>query len=147
MNHESMRERIALRAYGELGTAEEALLDAHLEACASCRRYAEEFARGLGALVAGTREASDELPAGWSDRLGESTRASRPPARLRPWWTAAAGFAAGVVAAVAIPRGPAAKDAPVRPLTAWERFHADEPPPLATTGGSSRRLSDYLRKQ
>jgi anti-sigma factor RsiW len=116
MNHETMRERIALRTYGELDAEEAAVLEEHLAACEDCRRYAASFAEGLGRIAASARTASDDLPSGWSDRLRDATRESRAGSRARAripsWWTAVAGFAAGVVATAAIVRGPASRIAP-----------------------------------
>jgi anti-sigma factor RsiW len=118
MNHETMRERIALRTYGELDAEEAAVLEEHLAACEECRRYGASFAEGLGRIAASARTASDDLPSGWSDRLRDATcesrAGSRARARIPSWWTAVAGFAAGVVATAAIVRGPASRIAPDR---------------------------------
>ena len=97
-------------------------------------------------LLAGCLENDEEItvrPDGsatdWTERLRE---AGRTIATALPIWTAAAGFAAGLVATAVLARPPAVERAP----TTWERFHTDAPPPLATTEGQLARLGEYLRR-
>jgi len=153
MKHEWMRELIALRLYGEV--EERDRLEEHLEGCADCRRFAQELESGLGTLarasLATARAPRDDgLPADWTARLREATR---PPPRapwLRPWWTAVAGFAAGVVAAAVIDRGSLggtpSGPPPEAAATTWERFHGEKAPPLAKTEGQIRRLGEYRKR-
>ena len=149
MTHESMRELIALRLYGEIDAGERERLERHLGTCAECRAYASEIEAGLGALAGGTHEAL-ELPGDWPERLREATREARRRAPIPVWWAAVASFAAGVLAAAMIGRGgtdgPASAPQPGRIPTTWERFHGEAPPPLATSEGQLARLGGYLRR-
>ncbi len=108
MNHESFRELIALHLYGEVEGEERARLERHLEECGACRSYAREMVEGLGRIAADAGHVSGELPLDWSERLHAAVLEEPRVARMHPswpWWTAAAGFAAGVVAAGMIGRG------------------------------------------
>jgi anti-sigma factor RsiW len=147
MIHEEFRELIALRLYGEIDGEERARLERHLGSCETCARFASEIEAGLGALPRGMRSrAGVELPPDWTESLREATREVRVGRGVAPWWTAVAGFAAGVIATAVIVRGPALPAPPQAALSTWDRFHREEPPPLATTEGQLARLSEYLKR-
>jgi anti-sigma factor RsiW len=145
MNHETFHELIALRLYDEIDASDRSRLEAHLEICAACRVFAAEIEQGLGAVARAQRTEAD-LPADWTERMRRATLASPPLRRLTPWWTAVAGFAAGVIATIAIARGPAQAPANVATISTWERFHRDAPPPAATTEGPFARLGEYRKR-
>lgn len=147
MNHESFRELIALRLYGEIDADERTKLERHLESCAECRRFVVEIESGLGAVARGSSgRIANELPPDWSERLREATREQRRPTRIHPWWTAVAGFAAGVIAAAILGHGTESISIVERAPTTWDRFHNETPPPLATTEGRLAHLGEYLRR-
>jgi anti-sigma factor RsiW len=148
MNHESFRELIALHLYGEVEGEERARLERHLEECGPCRSYAREMVEGLGRIAADAGHGSGELPSDWSERLRAAVREEPRVARMHPswpWWTAAAGFAAGVVAAGMVGRTVVPVAVVERAPTTWERFHAETPPPLATTESGLAHLGDFVR--
>ncbi len=149
MNHESFRELIALHLYGEVEGEERARLERHLEECGACRSYAREMVEGLGRIAADAGHVSGELPLDWSERLHAAVLEEPRVARMHPswpWWTAAAGFAAGVVAAGMIGRGKPVSPAIERTQTTWERFYTEAPPPLATTESQLARIGQYVRR-
>jgi anti-sigma factor RsiW len=144
MSHETFREHLALRLYGEIAAGEAAALEEHLRGCADCRRLGGELERDLGPLApAAARE--EEPPAGWRERL-DAAAAALPRGRLRslPLWTSVAGFAAGVLLTWALrPVPPVAIPAPGPPVVAFER---ETPPPPANTSGQLARLETWLRR-
>lgn len=147
MSHEPFHELIALRLYGEIDVLERAQLEGHLRACAECSRYAAEIESGLGLAPHGAGTRADlDLPSDWTERLRQATREIPARRRVLPWWTVAASFAAGVIATAVIARGPSAPEPAREPLSTWDRFHREEPPPLASTQGQVGRLSQYLRR-
>lgn len=152
-DHTPFRELLALRLYGELDPAETQRLDAHLAACAACRAFGGELARGLGALAPSAAEAAGgDLPAGWRERLDAAVR---PAPRTRTLLAFAAGLAAGIVAMTlargappAPPSEPAAPSATVRLSTNAGRtdspLSAAETPPRAP-GHAYAVLGEYLQ--
>jgi anti-sigma factor RsiW len=162
MNHESYRELLALRLYGELDGADRALVDEHLKTCADCRALAGELESGLGALRAARIDrGADEIPADWRERLRRSTIAASRSVRLSPFWSAAAAFAAGILLATVLahrsndrsgdPSGDLvarsiARNDGAHPLSIYERFNGSMPPPSASTDGQLARLSEYWKR-
>ena len=161
MKHEAFREMLALRLYGELEPDEQARLDQHLRMCADCRSFASELESGLGSLRAVRVErASDELPADWRERLRRSTIDEPRRARLSPWWSSAAAFAAGILVATILARrggalaprgegsagGLVARNDGARELSIYARFNGATPPPLASTEGQLARLGEYWKQ-
>jgi anti-sigma factor RsiW len=161
MKHESIREWLALRLYDELDVRDREMLDAHLKTCADCREFASELEAGLGALRA--ERGAEEIPADWRERLRRSTSVETKRARLSPWWSSVAAFAAGIlVATILAHRGGAlapigeggdesvqkrvARNDDARELSIYARFHGSTPPPIATTEGQLARLEDYWKR-
>jgi anti-sigma factor RsiW len=162
MKHESFRELLALRLYGELEANDGARLADHLTDCPDCRQFARELAAGLGALrAAPVQQAEGEIPADWRERLRRSTAAETGPGRttrrwasLRsPLWASAAAFAAGVLVATLLMRR--ANDNPIdlvasndgaRVPSIYERFNGSTPPPQATTAGQLARWGEYMKR-
>lgn len=159
MKHEDIHERLALRLYGELDHAEALALDAHLEGCEPCRRFARELEQGLGRVVAARTGARDDLPPDWAERLRVATRdvavtalpqpAPRAsPAHVSPWWTAAAGLAAGwllALSALRVVGGDPAGAPRSEERSAYARYYGGAAPPLATSGGQWSRLAAQRR--
>jgi hypothetical protein len=156
--HQTYREQLALRAYGELDDEELRALAQHLEACADCRAFAVELERALSSLSA-LREVPRTPPAGWLERtLSAARREALPRGRLALAAAFAAGLAAGVLLMAGLSRqapdpstvggAPSAPSLPGREPSPLERALAvaalDEPPPPATTAGISR-LRPFLR--
>ena len=147
MNLEEAKELLALRLYDELSPAESAALDRFLEESAEARAYARELEQGLGRCkAAAERDASDELPSDWTERLRAATREAatrRTPLRLVA--TFAAGLAAGllVMSALRSERGMALPDPAVAPssiaMASYEFALRAAPPPRATGGGAFSR--------
>jgi anti-sigma factor RsiW len=151
MKHDEFREMLALRLYGELDERGRAELDAHLRACADCRRFASELDVGLGALRQ-PRAAADELelPPDWRERLQRAADDGRGRVPISPWWTSAAAFAAGLLAAMLWFHRPSdrALDAPRRDdadgaALIYRHFLGKVEPPPAATNGTLARLGDY----
>ncbi len=153
MSCETHREELALRLYGELEPAEARALEAHLESCDACRAFADELERGLGRL-AGAAPPEAPVPAGpWSTPAAEIVGAARPRWGRAPAWSlAAAGFAAGFLAAwlgLATPADPGAGTGPAAPAGASVELaagvdpaggfgRASAPPPAAGPGSLGR---------
>jgi hypothetical protein len=169
--HETWRELLALRLYGELAPAEVERLEQHLATCAPCSAFGAEL--GAGSLAAMTcscaAEYGLELPADWRERLDAAAR-PRLAARARPLLIFAAGLAAGLlIMALALgqPRGslaPAsaapspdtAETAPVSFATNGLRtlvaqlpaaFLAPVGPPPPSTGRAYAGMRAYLRSE
>lgn len=147
MNHETIHELLALRLYEEIDDRERAALEQHLSMCADCRLLASELAAGLGTVRAPSRGAGlDEPPAEWVEKLRVEAGAVRPHRRISPWWTAAAGFAAGLLSALAIAQRGAHSTELARVDPTWGRFYRATPPPQATTTGQLAHLWSYLER-
>jgi len=161
MKHESFRELLALRLYGEIEPDERDRLDEHLDSCADCRTFARELEDGLGSLRASPAErASDDLPADWRERLRRASSDHASSSRSLRWWSSIAAFAAGILAALIVTRGgdaPAprgdraatglvASNDKAGELSIYSRFHGATPPPLASTEGQLARLADYWKR-
>jgi Putative zinc-finger len=146
MNHERIRELLALRLYGENDSAESQILDEHLRGCPDCARFERELASGLG-RARELRPAQTDLSADWEAGLADRTAALARGRWLREALLVAAGLAAGVLLMLALrPReeGDAGRDIAVRTAAAdapaFLRFQGDRPPPLATSGGPGTRF-------
>jgi anti-sigma factor RsiW len=151
-DHDTFRELSALRLYDELEPAEQARLERHLAACASCAAHAHELAAGLGRLARGAF--ADDLPGDWRERLSEGLGAERRQGALRsPLWVAAASFLAGATLAwtVAVPAAggggaaPGARLGPPAEALAGA-FERATPPPRARDHGMLPLLELYLRR-
>ena len=154
MTHETHREMLALRLYGELDVEDAVRLDAHLEECADCRAFAAELDAGLGALAGEVPVSVDGwLPADWDDRLETAVRATIPP---RAWWPRVGpwvGFAAGILfmwllqgvepVKGTMPDDPRAEQpAQAAPPT----FERATPPPRARSSGTLARLARHRHR-
>ena len=139
MNHERMREQLALRLYGEIDPAEEQALAAHLRDCAACARFAGELEQGLGRARELPSEAA--LPAGWDARLAGATARVRRGAFTREVLLVGSGLAAGVLAMLAFHTSakPASVASADPDAPAFLRYQGSTPPPLATGGGPAAR--------
>jgi predicted anti-sigma-YlaC factor YlaD len=143
MNHEQIRELLALRLYGEIEPDEERALVEHLRECRECARFARELEQGLG-RTRELRETAD-LPAGWDASLADATARLRRRSWMREALLVGSGLAAGVLAMLAwsafsSPRATVPSIASSYPdAPAFLRFQHDTPPPLATAGGPAAR--------
>ncbi len=139
-DHERFRELLALRLYDELEEVEQHELASHLESCASCQRFGEELATGLGAVPRGGGDADVVLPDSWDRDLRDAIRATRPSA-LRTLTVFAAGLAAGLLV-MALLRAPSGAE------TSNDRvpgaFAARENPPAHTTSSGQRSTVNWI---
>jgi len=151
MDHENFRELLCLRLYGEADETERRTLDEHLSGCADCRVYALELEQGLGVLPR-RRDARDDLPAGWRERLRASVPAPRRRVRISAF---VAGLAAGIALAWIL-RVPPRALAPAATSIEASRVvevaglppfvpRADAPP-AATVRGPLTRLAELRRR-
>jgi anti-sigma factor RsiW len=144
MSHDRYPELLALRLYGELDAAAAAELDAHLHACAACRRLERELGAGLGALAPGP--AADDLPAGWEERLrGRLADAPRGRGALLRLFAPAAAFAAGVLVTAALRPAPPRPGPTQAPPVAAAAFERESPPPPAPFRGQLARWDENRR--
>ncbi len=143
MNHERIRELLALRLYGETDPGEEQAIAAHLDECRVCAKFAAELGQDLGRARALNAEAS--LPPGWDASLADATARLRRRHWTREALLVGSGLAAGVLAmlawsAFANPHPRPSSLANTNPdAPAFLRFQGDTPPPLATAGGPATR--------
>ena len=143
MNHERIRELLALRVYGETDPEEERAIAAHLAECPACADFAAELGQDLGRARELRAQAS--LPDDWDANLAEATADLRRRSWRRELLLVGSGLAAGVLAmlawsAIQSPRATAPAVANMNPDTpAFLRFQGDTPPPLATAGGPAAR--------
>jgi len=102
--HEQFAEDLALYALGALQGDERAVLEKHLEDCASCRRELESLRGDMSLLAMST--AGPKPPARARKRLidaiAREPRGSVVPVRRRPWWALVPSFAAAAMALVAV---------------------------------------------
>jgi len=146
MNHERIRELVALDLYGELDDDERRELDDALAGSEEARALAHEMRDGLGRLASHAEQRTrGDLPSGWREELRAAIDRERGR-RARPWPLVAAGavgFAAGLLmAAWGTTRDPGSSGSGVDvPVAAFERTTA---PPPSTARGPLARLGEYL---
>ena len=156
MNHDTLRERLALDLYGELDEAETAELEAHLESCGDCRALRAELARDLGALAEEERQSRAFEEALTLDPERVSAIAAEAPAggleSGAEWSRIALAFAAGmlVTAGLQALRARGATELPPGferlPDAALDStFRRAEPPPPATRAGPAGMLAALRR--
>jgi len=144
-DHDDVRERIALRRYGELDEREELALDEHLAGCAPCRAFAAELAERLAPLDALRGEAPP--PPGWFDGVLARARGAEAARRRAAGLAFAGGLAAGILATLGLlggvrsraepPRAPAGTRTVTAPVASpLEVAFLDAPPPPAAPGSS-----------
>ena len=166
-DHETFRELLALRLYGELEPDESARLARHLTDCAACREEAGALERGLGSRIPSSAvEPATELPEDLARRTAAlaGTVYSEADAGLgsgpETWIAALVGFAAGAVFALGLrPDGASGRPVPPAPRpivqTTWStapveepadaaRFERSDPPPPAPASGTLARLGTLL---
>lgn len=153
MNHETYREQLALRLYGELTEEEGRALERHLDGCEACAALARELSTTLGGLVANAPDPR-ALPADWSERLRAATRAVAPRRRVQPVASFVGGLAAGLFLAFLLTPRDAGHGARTEPgvtihTNAGEgpSFTARAtPPPQTTSTGTLSRLPELMRR-
>jgi len=137
MNHDAIRELLALRLYGEASPEEDQRATDHLQGCAACRAFALALDAGLGGLP--------RHP--WSRATAP---ARRHPVRLA---VAAAllGYLAGGLfgpsfsaTSLSTPKGAWGRAAV--PTRASAELPSGQAPPAVTSGGRLSRLGSYLRR-
>lgn len=118
-DHEAVRVLVGPYLLGQLGLEEAALLEAHLDTCASCRADLAELTPVAGALagVRGRAPVLAEPPADLLDRVGAAVAAER---RGRPgaWRTVGVAAAAAAVAVAVTLTGVRLTEPPPVPLEA-----------------------------
>jgi anti-sigma factor RsiW len=156
MKHDDIRQLLALRLYGEIDDAQRERVESHVAGCDDCRTFADELERGLGAVHAGRVEDDgawiDALQRSIErDEIGRSIEREEPVRRISPWWVAAAGFAAGLLAFWLATRAgasheivPREEQTAQRVLSPYEHFLGDTPPPRSDSSGGLTRLGEYL---
>jgi anti-sigma factor RsiW len=147
MKHDEFRELAALEAYGEIDADERARLDVHRAECAECRDLAAGLRRGLGRLA--SAGGTEDLPAGWAERIRESARTAPRRRASAVRLAFAAGVAAGIAAGVAVAHLALAASVPA-PGRAPESGHTAEfgretPPPRAASFGELAHLGRSRR--
>jgi anti-sigma-K factor RskA len=102
--HDQFAEDLALYALGSLQGDELAVLEKHLEECASCRRELEQLRGDMGllALASAASAPPQRARAQLMAAVAKEPRAVREPRQLRPWWLPIPWFAAGAMALLAI---------------------------------------------
>jgi len=153
MNHEQIREWLALRLYAELDSDEERRLSEHLADCAECVRFERDLQAGLGrARPLELQAASSDLPPGWDAALADATAGLRRTGWRREALLVSSGLAAGVLgmlawSAYSSPHASPPAIASTNPdAPAFLRFQGGEPPPLATAGGPGTRFLAWQAK-
>jgi len=153
MNHEQIREWLALRLYAELDTDEERRVCEHLADCAECVRFERDLQAGLGrARPLELQVVGPDLPPGWDAALSDATAALRRRGWRREALLVGTGLAAGVLgmlawSAYSSPRASSPAIVSTNPnAPAFLRFHGGAPPPLATGGGPGTRFLAWQAK-